>query len=98
VSYVKPDRALYNRVVDDEQQTRAVLDGSGDLPVLGLPGSVLLDLAARAGRAVWREGFPDRGYTVDGRLMPPRDARRAGEMARSGNVDSVCVHGDVRPV
>jgi UPF0271 protein len=58
VSYVKPHGPLYNRVVDDEQQARAVLDGSGDLPVLGLPGSVLLDLAARAGRAVWREGFP----------------------------------------
>jgi UPF0271 protein len=105
VTYVKPHGALYNRVVDDVDQARAVLDGSGVLPVLGLPGSVLLDLAGRAGREVWREGFPDRGYTDDGRLVP-RDregavltdsaevARRAVEMARSGAVDSVCVHGD----
>jgi 5-oxoprolinase (ATP-hydrolysing) subunit A len=105
VSYLKPHGALYNRVVDDAEQAQAVLDGSGDLPVLGLPGSVLLDLAAGAGRAVWREGFPDRGYTDDGRLVP-RDqagalvtepdevARRAVQMARSGRVDSVCVHGD----
>ena len=108
VAYVKPHGALYNRVVHDEEQARAVLGGSGDLPVLGLPGSALLDLAARAGRAVWREGFPDRGYTDgpwSGRLLP-RDqpgavltdpdevAARAVAMARSGDVDSVCVHGD----
>jgi UPF0271 protein len=108
VSYVKPHGALYNRAVDDEEQARAVLDGSGDLPVLGLPGSVLLWLAADAGREVRREGFPDRGYTGGdwtGRLLP-RDqegalvtdpdevARRAVAMARSGDVDSVCVHGD----
>jgi UPF0271 protein len=108
VSYVKPHGALYNRVVDDEEQARAVLDGSGDLPVLGLPGSVVLELAGAAGREVRREGFPDRGYTGGdwtGRLLP-RDqpgalvtdpdevARRAVAMARSGDVGSVCVHGD----
>ena len=108
VAYVKPHGALYTRVVDDEEQARAVLDGSGDLPVLGLPGSVLLDLAARDGRTVWREGFPDRGYTDgpwSGRLLP-RDqpgavltdpdevAARAVAMAQTGDVDSVCVHGD----
>jgi UPF0271 protein len=108
VAYVKPHGALYNRVVEDEEQARAVLDGSGDLPVLGLPGSVLLDLAARDGRTVWREGFPDRGYTDGpwtGRLLPrdrpgalvtdpDRVAARAVAMAESGDVDSVCVHGD----
>ena len=73
VAYVKPHGALYNRVVEDETQARAVLDGSGDLPVLGLPGSVLLEMAAQVGRSVWREGFPDRGYTDwpwAGRLLP----------------------------
>lgn len=108
VAYVKPHGALYNRVVEDEAQARAVLDGSGDLPVLGLPGSVLLEMAAQIGRSVWREGFPDRGYTDGpwaGRLLPrdrpgavltdPEEvAARAVAMARSGEVDSVCVHGD----
>ena len=108
VSSVKPHGALYTRVVDAAGQTRAVLDGSGDLPVLGLPGSVLLDLAAKDGRVVWREGFPDRAYTDgpwSGRLLP-RDrpgavltdpdevAARAVAMAESGGIDSVCVHGD----
>ncbi len=105
VSYLKPHGALYNRVVHDEEQARAVLDGSGELPVLGLPGSVLLALAAEAGRDHHHEGFPDRAYTREGRLVP-RDqpgavhheptviASRALELARSGEVASVCVHGD----
>lgn len=105
VAYVKPHGALYNRVVHDEDQARAVLSGSGDLPVLGLPGSVLLELAEALGREIHLEGFPDRAYTADGRLVP-RDqpgavhhepsviAARALEMARSGQVASVCVHGD----
>lgn len=103
VSYVKPHGALYNRVVTDEEQARAVLEGSGSLPVLGLPGGALLRQAEVAGRAVWREGFPDRGYTPDGHLVP-RDqpgalvhdpaevAANAVRLAES--VDSVCVHGD----
>jgi UPF0271 protein len=103
VSYLKPHGALYSRVVDDAVQARAVLEGSGDLPVLGLPGGVLLDLAAADGRTTWREGFPDRGYTPDGRLVPRGQpgalvagadevASRAVELA--AGVDSVCVHGD----
>jgi UPF0271 protein len=105
VEYVKPHGALYNRAVHDPVHARAVLAGSGRLPVLGLPGSVLLALAAGAGRRVRREGFPDRAYTDDGRLVPRGQpgavlddpaliAARAVVMARSGAVDSVCVHGD----
>lgn len=108
VTYVKPHGALYNRVVDDEEQARAVLDGSGRLPVLGLPGGVLLALAEADGRTTLREGFPDRGYTPDGRLVP-RDqpgalVHDAAEIAANAvalaarvdaaRVDSVCVHGD----
>ena len=103
VSYVKPHGALYNRVVHDEVQARAVLEGSGDLPVLGLPGSVLLDLAAAAGREVRREGFPDRAYTDEGRLRPrsepgavldDRELIAARAVALAVEVESVCVHGD----
>jgi 5-oxoprolinase (ATP-hydrolysing) subunit A len=103
VRYVKPHGALYHRVAEDPDQAAAVLEGSGVLPVLGLPGAVLLALAVSAGRATWHEGFPDRGYLPDGGLVP-RDrpgavltdsgeiARRAVRLAR--DVDSVCVHGD----
>jgi 5-oxoprolinase (ATP-hydrolysing) subunit A len=103
VRYLKPHGALYHRVIDDEEQARAVLDGSGSLPVLGMAGGAVLDLARSDGRAVLLEGFPDRAYGDDGRLVP-RDrpgavlsdsdtiAANAVELARS--VDSVCVHGD----
>jgi UPF0271 protein len=103
VSYVKPHGALYNRVVHDEVQARAVLGGSGDLPVLGLPGSVLLELAVAAGRVARREGFPDRAYTDEGRLRPrgepgavldDSDLIAARAVALAVEVESVCVHGD----
>jgi UPF0271 protein len=102
VRYLKPHGALYHRVRDDEEQARAVLDGSGDLPVLGMPGR-LLTLAAAAGRTVFHEGFPDRGYTADGSLVlrsepgalvteEPQIVARA--LVLASTVDSVCLHGD----
>jgi len=103
VRYLKPHGALYHRTMDDPEQADAVLAGSGRLPVLGMPG-VLLEAVAAAGRTVLHEGFPDRGYGADGRLLP-RDrpgalvedgaevAARAVELA-AGGLDSVCVHGD----
>ena len=53
VSYVKPHGALYNRIVHDDVQARAVVDGVrafGDLPLLVLPGSVVEARARAAGR------------------------------------------------
>lgn len=103
VAYLKPHGALYHRVARDRDQALAVLAGSGDLPVLGLPGSLLLTLARADGRTTVHEGFPDRGYAPDGTLLP-RDrpgaviedadevARRAVTLASS--VGSLCVHGD----
>jgi len=105
VAYVKPHGALYNRVVDHEEQAAAVLRGSAGLPVLGLPGSVLLRLAESEGRTVVPEGFPDRGYTPGGRLVPRSEpgalvhgteqvAANAVALAATGTVETVCVHGD----
>ena len=105
VSYLKPHGALYNRVVHDEEQARAVLAGAGSLPVLGLPGGALLRLAEAEGRVVHREGFPDRGYTAEGTLVPRGEpgalvedpdeiAARAVRLAEGGGLSSVCVHGD----
>ncbi|MBE7323164.1 LamB/YcsF family protein [Nocardioides sp. Y6] len=105
VRYVKPHGALYHRVLDDEEQARAVLDGSGELSVLGMVPGVLVDLARDRGRDVHSEAFPDRGYTPSGRLLG-RDqpgalvapasavARRAVELAAQPHVDSLCLHGD----
>lgn len=104
VTYLKPHGALYNRVADDEEQARAVLAGiDDDLPVLGLPGGVLLELARAEGRTICAEGFPDRGYTSEGRLVPRgqpgalvegADAIAAHALELAGSVESLCVHGD----
>ncbi|MDO9497118.1 MAG: 5-oxoprolinase subunit PxpA [Nocardioides sp.] len=102
VRYVKPHGALYHRVIEDVEQARAVLAGSGTLPLLGMPGA-LLRLAVEAGRAVWHEGFPDRAYDDAGRLVPRHrpgavldDGERiaAQALTLASRVDSLCVHGD----
>ncbi|MEU3776158.1 5-oxoprolinase subunit PxpA [Streptomyces sp. NPDC032472] len=78
VSYVKPHGALYNRTVYDADQAGAVVAGirmaaaagGGDLPVLGLPGSLLLAAAEAAGLTPVPEAFADRAYTAAGTLVP----------------------------
>ncbi|MEU2113827.1 5-oxoprolinase subunit PxpA [Streptomyces sp. NPDC019507] len=105
VSYVKPHGALYNRVVHDEQQAEAVVEGvmlTGErLPLLGLPGSTLHTMAEKAGLPVVTEAFADRAYTADGTLVPRgRDGavltdphtvvERSVSMARFGVVTSRC--------
>ncbi|MFJ4816907.1 LamB/YcsF family protein [Streptomyces sp. NPDC088801] len=103
VAYVKPHGALYNRVVHDEEQAAAVVDGvllaDAALPVLGLPDSRLLVLAGKAGLPVVTEAFADRAYTDAGTLVPRTlegavvtdpDAvvERSLALARSGEVVS----------
>lgn len=102
VSYLKPHGALYHRTMDDAEQAAAVLAGSGALPVLGMAGA-LLTQAVAAGRAVFHEGFPDRGYDEGGRLLPrdrpgalvtSADSIVANALALATRVDSLCLHGD----
>jgi 5-oxoprolinase (ATP-hydrolysing) subunit A len=90
VRYVKPHGALYNAIVHHEEQAaavvRAVLDYDATLPVLGLPGSVFLGLAAEAGLTVAHEAFADRAYTPQGTLvsrrLPGAVLHDAAEIAR----------------
>ncbi|MET7940935.1 5-oxoprolinase subunit PxpA [Streptomyces sp. NPDC005302] len=74
VAYVKPHGALYNRIVHDEEQAAAVVEGVAlagvGLPVLGLPSSRFLKVAERAGLPVVTEAFADRAYTPEGTLVP----------------------------
>lgn len=73
VSYVKPHGALYNAVVHHRGQAKAVVDAvlayDPTLPVLGLPGSVFLEEAERAGLRTVAEAFADRAYTPQGTLV-----------------------------
>ena len=104
VRYVKPHGALYNAVVEHESQARAVVDAvrtyDPALPLVGLPGSVLLATAERAGLRTIREAFADRAYTPQGTLVPRREAgavlsdpaevaRRVVQMVVDGHVDAI---------
>lgn len=108
VTYVKPHGALYNNIVFDDLQSEALANAllslSWTMPLLGLPGSVSLDVAEANGIPVLHEGFADRGYTSGGTLIP-RDQPGAllsapelvsGQAVRllHEGVDSICVHSD----
>jgi UPF0271 protein len=74
VRYLKPHGALYNTAAVDENQAAAVVDAvlawDPALPLLCQPGSVLATRAVEAALTVVGEGFADRGYLPDGRLVP----------------------------
>ncbi len=108
VRYVKPHGALYNTIVEHEAQALAVVDGlrdyNAELPMLGLPGSAVQRACEAAGVRFVTEGFADRAYTPEGRLVPRTQAgalitdpaaaaNQAVRLAKSG-VESICVHSD----
>jgi UPF0271 protein len=109
VRYVKPHGALYNTAVSNEQQATAVVEAVADydasLPILGLPGSTLLQVAADHGLRAVGEYFIDRNYTADATLVdrrlpnalvrdPDEAAARAVRAAQDGVAESMCLHGD----
>ena len=107
VTYVKPHGALYHRIPHDPHQASAVVDAllseGSLLPLVGMPGSLALQMAADQGVPIVREGFADRAYAPDGSLVPrdrpgavltDPDAAAAQALALVGSVDSLCVHSD----
>ena len=109
VRYVKPHGALYHRTLKDPRQAEAVAAAVADydksLPLMTMSGGELERAAQAAGLRVVLEGFADRAYDTSGRLVPrtaagalltePADAaRQAVTLARSGEVATLCLHGD----
>jgi 5-oxoprolinase (ATP-hydrolysing) subunit A len=104
VRYVKPHGALYNRIARDPVQAAAVVEAirryDPTLPLLTLPGSAAMEAAREAGVQAVGEGFADRAYTGEGRLVSRREpgavlhdpdqvAARAVAMATEGRVGTV---------
>ncbi|GAC1648529.1 MAG: 5-oxoprolinase subunit PxpA [Mycobacterium sp.] len=104
VSYVKPHGALYNTIVNNHDQARAVavavhtVDPS--LPVLGLSGSGFFAEAQDLGLRTVPEAFADRAYRSDGQLLSRRErnavlhdvaeiADRVASMVNAGRVAAV---------
>ncbi|RDH78610.1 LamB/YcsF family protein [Mycolicibacterium moriokaense] len=111
VTYVKPHGALYNTIVNNHDQARAVAEAvhavDPTLPVLGLAGSVFFTEAQRLGLRTVAEAFADRAYRPDGQLVsrrqrnavlhdPAEIADRVASMVRSGRV--VAVDGSTIPI
>jgi UPF0271 protein len=99
VAYVKPHGALYHRIIHDSVQAQAVRNAIGDLPLMGmagtLPGGRPPDIP---------EGFADRGYADDTSLIPrgepgdlltdPSHVAAQAVLLLERGVDSICVHSD----
>ncbi|MFV0252230.1 MAG: LamB/YcsF family protein [Beutenbergiaceae bacterium] len=102
VSYIKPHGALYHRVSWDHGHANAVVNLAAQyrLTVMGLPGSLVLELADAAGLPTLREAFADRAYASDGSLVPRGEdgavlhdclaiADRMVSLVRSGTVRAI---------
>ena len=109
LTHVKPHGALYNRAAREAGVARAVAEAvarvDGRLELVGLAGSELLVAGRAAGLRVRAEGFADRAYRSDGMLVPRGEAgavlktaeaaaAQGLAVARSGRVDTLCLHGD----
>jgi 5-oxoprolinase (ATP-hydrolysing) subunit A len=72
VVHVKPHGALYNQAVRNRELAEAIAKGvvrwSRDVVLVGLAGSLMLDVFREAGFAVAAEAFADRRYEADGTL------------------------------
>ncbi|MBJ6765440.1 LamB/YcsF family protein [Myxococcaceae bacterium JPH2] len=110
VAFAKPHGALYHAAHATPAIARAVVAGliralGPDLTLIGPPQGALWDAAREASLAYLREGFADRGTRPDGSLIPrgqpgavltdlARVRENASRLAKSGAVETLCVHGD----
>ena len=72
VTYIKPHGALYNTIVTHEAHARCVVElaRTRSVPLLGLPGSRVHEIADVSGVEFVPEFFADRNYTAEGTLVP----------------------------
>lgn len=109
LTHVKPHGALYNQAAKDMELAHAIAQAvknfGGGLILVGLAGSRSIEAGREMGLRIAAEGFPDRGYNADGSLMsrllpgallesPEEAARHAVELAKTGRMDTLCLHGD----
>ena len=109
IIHVKPHGALYNTAVKERAIAQAIADGirrwRRSIPVMGLAGSLMLEVFREAGLEPLAEAFADRAYEADGTLRarrlegamihsPVDAAAQAVRLAQSGTVDTICIHSD----
>lgn len=101
LTHVKPHGALYNQAAKDPEIARAIANGvrrwRRDVVLVGLAGSVMLNVFREAGFRIAAEGFADRRYESGGSLRsrkfkdslidePMDAARQALRIAEKGGV------------
>ena len=111
LQHVKPHGALFNMAVRDASLADAVARATAvidrNLILFGLPGSELIGAGWRAGLRTACEGFADRAYRRNGRLVPRQDPgavihdpdsviARAVRMVRDRTVEAI--DGSVIPL
>jgi 5-oxoprolinase (ATP-hydrolysing) subunit A len=99
IVHVKPHGAIYNQAAKDRESARAIAKAvtrfSSHVILVGLAGSLLVEMGAEAGLRTANEGFPERGYNPDGTLMsrklpgaiidsPEQAAAQALSLVRNG--------------
>jgi len=103
VAFVKPHGALYHQMGTEPAVADAVVQAVvevGGRTLVAQAGTLVVDRAREAGLRVVPEGFPDRAYRRDGRLVarsepgavmedPDEVGRRAVSLIRRGGVDAV---------
>jgi len=109
LTHVKPHGALYNVAAKDAGVARAIGEGvalvGGELVLVGLAGSAMLEVWREMGFRVAAEGFADRRYEPNGSLRsrqfadalitdPEQAAAQALRLAREGGAETICVHSD----
>jgi UPF0271 protein len=109
LTHVKPHGALYNVAAKDGGVARAIGEGvgsvGGELVLVGLAGSAMLEVWREMGFRVAAEGFADRRYEPNGSLRsrqfadalitdPEQAAAQALRLAREGGAETICVHSD----
>jgi UPF0271 protein len=107
LGFVKPHGALYHQAQRQEKVAEGVVAALQrlGLPVLGQPGSVLETRARAGGVRFIAEGFPDRRYRPDGRLVARSEPdailhdtaeveAQVVRLVEAGLIQTLCIHGD----
>jgi UPF0271 protein len=107
IAHVKPHGALYNAAAKNPAVAESIARGAGrwsrETVLVGLAGSVMLEVWRAMGFAAAEEAFADRCYEPDGSLRPRRlpgalltdPAEAAAQAVRlAPRARTLCVHGD----
>ncbi|MBJ7597258.1 MAG: LamB/YcsF family protein [Candidatus Nephthysia bennettiae] len=106
LGYLKAHGGLYHYCQSRPEAAERLARVAGEfgIGVMGQPGYAILEACRKLGVRGYREGFADRAYLPDGRLAPrsqsgsvlepDQAAEQALRLIRSGEYDTICLHGD----